>query len=252
MDIENINLNIIASSRKVIHKDRWGAEGFTPLVNKLYYIYEGKMAYSINGHHSIATAGDWILMPLNTTQSFCLISESVDHFYCHFTLTLNDGIDLFSTHQYDSQINLHRIPLENMNPTMPHSFQKHHEIMNVLYAYMNQSSIKKKCSKNTYTPALQEIATYIQNNIKTKITIDDLAHAANLHPNYLIRLFKRNYGMSPIHYINALKINLAKDELNYTDHAIGHIADSLGFNDIYYFSRLFKKLTGMSPKQYRK
>jgi AraC-like DNA-binding protein len=78
------------------------------------------------------------------------------------------------------------------------------------------------------------------------------AQRAGFSVPYFSEVFRNHCGVSPIHYFAGLRIRRACELIVQTDLQIGQIADELGFEDRFYFSRLFKKQTGMSPSDYRK
>jgi AraC-like DNA-binding protein len=98
---------------------------------------------------------------------------------------------------------------------------------------------------------LQAVIEYIHLNYDRNITIDELAERAHLHPNYLIRVFKRHFGTSPIQYVNRKRIEEAKWQLTSTDLKLAEIGARVGIPDVSYLSKLFKSSTGLSPTAYR-
>ena len=64
--------------------------------------------------------------------------------------------------------------------------------------------------------------------------------------------FKKRYGKSPVEYRNGIRINSATALLINTDLQVSEIATRCGFEDAYYFSRIFKKIVGVSPRKYRR
>jgi AraC family transcriptional regulator of arabinose operon len=82
--------------------------------------------------------------------------------------------------------------------------------------------------------------------------IEDLAKQCGISVSHYSRLFHQRTGSSPINYFNMLKIQSSCQHLYFTDRSIKEIAIALGFDDQYYFSRLFTKLIGVSPLKYRK
>ena len=83
-------------------------------------------------------------------------------------------------------------------------------------------------------------------------TIYDIASASNMSVGHLQRLFKSWSGLSPIAYRSMLRINHAKTMLRDTELSVSSISYTIGFEDPLYFSKVFHKATGLSPRQYRK
>jgi len=92
---------------------------------------------------------------------------------------------------------------------------------------------------------------YIQEHHRETIRLEQIVHHLGISESRLILLFKKNTGKTPINYINQVKINHAKDLLLNSDKTIKETAFELGFQDEFYFSRVFKKLEGISPKDFR-
>lgn len=97
-----------------------------------------------------------------------------------------------------------------------------------------------------------KVKKFIEKNFSQQMSINELASIAALEPSYFIRKFKKSYNITPIGYQMELKINAAKTLLKTTDLRMNYIAEKVGFNDIYYFSKLFKKITGVPPSEFRK
>lgn len=104
---------------------------------------------------------------------------------------------------------------------------------------------------NSDADVLQQVIQYINDNYQQKITVQDLGAIANMSGIFLSRLFKRAFGISPIHYVNLLRLNKAKELLLYSSFNITQIAEATGFQGIHYFSRYFTEKEGMSPLEFR-
>lgn len=98
---------------------------------------------------------------------------------------------------------------------------------------------------------LQNVISYIIQNYSSPITMEELAGIAHMSQSNLHAVFKKQFAISPISYINHYRITLAAEELLQTDKPIGDIAISVGIPDQLYFSKLFKKIYGVSPRAYR-
>jgi len=96
------------------------------------------------------------------------------------------------------------------------------------------------------------IIEFMRARYKDDISISDMAETFRLNPTYMSRIFKRQTGTTPTRFLTELRINHAKKMISDNpDLEIKEIASALGFVDQGYFSRLFKKETGMSPGSYR-
>ena len=98
---------------------------------------------------------------------------------------------------------------------------------------------------------IDAVERLMRNNLHQELSLDTLAHYSELSKFHFSKKFKELTDTSPIqHFIN-MKIQRACFELDNSAKTIKDISEGLGYNDPYYFSRLFKKSVGMSPKQYR-
>ncbi|NLY18777.1 MAG: AraC family transcriptional regulator [Clostridiaceae bacterium] len=99
---------------------------------------------------------------------------------------------------------------------------------------------------------LKEIAEYIEESFASKISLSDLSKKFNISISKLCRLFRGFSKFTPMEYIICLRVSAAKNELISTDKKIIEIAEDCGFGSVSNFNKCFKKLTGMSPREYRK
>lgn len=100
--------------------------------------------------------------------------------------------------------------------------------------------------------AIEHTIDYMVNHYHKPLTLQDLAQIAGLSVSHYSRLFKRYAGYSPIDYLTHLRMDRAKELLVLSDYKLKGIAKSVGYNDEFYFSRMFKKVVGMSPSEFAK
>ena len=94
--------------------------------------------------------------------------------------------------------------------------------------------------------------SYIQLNLHQELSVANLAEKANQHADYFSRLFQQYTGERPLKYIHEKRIERAQYLMVTTQMTYAEIAIQTGFENIFYFSKIFKKITGMSPGNYKK
>lgn len=99
-------------------------------------------------------------------------------------------------------------------------------------------------------PAEQALR-YIHEHYAEPLTLDKLASMLDCSPSHLSRIFKQRASCSPIEYMIRLRVGKARHLLIHTDASLQDIAAAIGYSDVYYFSRIFKKQSGLSPLKYR-
>ena len=93
---------------------------------------------------------------------------------------------------------------------------------------------------------------YINDNVSTNISLDSVAEYIYLSPSYFSRLFKKEMGINFIDYLNKVRIEESKKYLTDLKISLSDIANTVGFTDQSYYTKVFKKIEGISPGQYRK
>lgn len=94
------------------------------------------------------------------------------------------------------------------------------------------------------------VKKYIKEHIEEKLTLNKVAKEFNISPNYLSILFSKHSDIGFSDYINQNKVEAAKKMMADGNYKIYEISDKLGFESAFYFSRVFKKVTGVSPRDY--
>ena len=93
---------------------------------------------------------------------------------------------------------------------------------------------------------------YMKEHYQRDISLSELAEVAGVSPNYLSRLFKEETGINFVDWLNKLRIEKAVQLMENSTMKIYEIAEKVGFSNYKYFSSIFKKITGHTPKQYQK
>jgi AraC family transcriptional regulator len=95
-------------------------------------------------------------------------------------------------------------------------------------------------------------AKYVQDNIHKNLTVKELADKACMSEPNFFKVFKHQYGITPVEYINQQRIHLAMKLLQNTQYPISDIGFACGYNNLNYFLKVFKKTIGVTPMSYRR
>ena len=114
-----------------------------------------------------------------------------------------------------------------------------------------ENSIELSTPKRLVKEHIASAVKYINDNYCHKISVGDVAAECFVSPHYLSNIFKREMGFSPQKYILDVRIKRAKELLLLEHLSITDIANSVGYSDVLAFSKIFKKVEGVSPRGYR-
>lgn len=237
---------------------------------ELIRILEGRFTISLGGITYDAAAGDMIFV------SEGLIHGGTPH-NCLYECIVFDLKSLFmhgsAMKQYMTQITRHTITVQSHFTRADASLC---EVANRLFLSMNQKAsayelnsagalysffgilfqkelytINSEADKRSLKKAtqLKAVLEYIENHFSEEITLEAMSRMAGMSPKYFCRYFKTFLHKTPIEYLNHKRIEQACYELNVLDHSVTEVGYNCGFHDTSYFIRIFKKYTGITPKQ---
>lgn len=118
------------------------------------------------------------------------------------------------------------------------------------YEQNNRSSLPKSVSMRSEDELFNRIISYMEENLSSRLTIDSICSDNLVGRSMLQKLFREYTNQGVIDYFSHMKVNAAKQLIRNQQMNFTQIADFLGYNSIHYFSRQFKKITGMTPSEY--
>ena len=222
----------------------------------LIYITDGQLSFDIDGNEHIAKKGSAIIFPPNYLYKY-RGSSTTRYLYAHFTGSYADkfveecGFDNLPC-IIENDFN---IEIQNKFNLLINTFLLNESLSIQRCACLLQEiliDIYKDNKDKANSSLLKASLKYIHSFFTSKIEIPYLASLENLSNSRYVAVFKNQTGKSPNEYIIDLRLQLAKNLLDNTNMSIRQISESIGYNDQYFFSRLFKKHLGVSPQQYRK
>jgi AraC-like DNA-binding protein len=234
------------------------------LTSILMYCSAGSGFYSINGSdRQTLSAGQVIIIPPNTPHVYGASKEAPwSVYWVH-----SNGLFFESYYKLLSS----RLPVEItdiMGNTIKELFRQCFTLLKTPwqieeYFYVCQLTgtimAMISCTGKESDPevvvqtnrSITKTITFIKDHLHDKIELDDLTRVSNLGRSQLHNLFRRATGYAPIEYFLHAKIQAASKDLYFSELPVKDIAFSYGIDDPYYFSRIFKKIMGVSPQRYR-
>lgn len=219
--------------------------------------------FCCNGENVKVSKNDFIVVNSNEIHSFSA-EGAVEHFYILIWPKFFEDIDfeniIIETHiKKDSFIKECVLNMYNEYKQKKAGYDMHIKAYAyMLTGYLMRNYKKERLTENdiiqkrTKIKRLDKIFEYISENYRGNITTAQIAKMCYLNESYLCRFFKKATGITLLSYINEYRIEKAAVLLRNTEENITNVALNAGFSDLNYFSRIFKKNMGCSPKEYRK
>lgn len=240
---------------------------------EIFYLKSGKCTYTVNKKRYRLEAGDiFIVAPGDSHSTFYEGSSPCERIIVYSKLD-QLSVAFWDSHpqirtsfQKTGRVLINEYGREQINVIIDQMEQEHHmplsfseEIMKLLLMELllciDRSGIfVYECIEQPYNPSqdIEKALRYIDMNYKTQITLDEVADKINLTPTYLSRKFRKVTGTTFKEYLTQIRIKQASQALLTTDDSITQIALDCGFGSSNYFKDIFKKMTGVSPRTYRK
>lgn len=189
--------------------------------------------------------------------------EETDFLWWHFTYNIHHVVDVLPFLQIPYIYKLkNRKRFEDVFEELMLSMSKERHLPNIilqkakslelLYLLLDNALASSKTSTESQpSHSFLSILLKIVTQPEATLSLADLAEQLHMNPTYISNHFKATFGKSPILLHREVKIAKAKSLLEMREMNITEISEKLGFNDIQTFTRLFKKYTGISPRQYK-
>ena len=142
----------------------------------------------------------------------------------------------------------HNLPAEQLTALPTGSMEL---LENSVREYVTETLSRIGRTEENIDSIIYKVKQYIDQNYSTNLSLDALATMVHLSPSYFSKLFKREMGENLSTYILNTRVERAKFLLRTTDKKAYEIAEAVGIYDPVYFSKIFKKSTGLKPKEYR-
>lgn len=226
----------------------------------LHHIIDGTYTVEIDGKEYLCQPGDtFFIFPQTAYSMSCSATERCEYCWVGFSGLESDMILQYLRVSKENPIihsgststvrTLHSEIYNARGETLAASFAMASKLYLLFSHLLSETSQKESAEENDY---LQKALEYIHRHFTEDITVNDVCSHLNVSRSWLFRIFSTLIGESPSNYITAQRLALACSFLRDTQMNISEIADRVGYADSLYFSRIFKKHVGFSPREYRR
>lgn len=230
---------------------------------ELFYIVGGQGQFSIDGERFPVSADQLVIVNPNITHT----EVSYEAHPLEYIVIGIEGLELsvdgnnggrfciFSFPKDNNALTCMQYILQEMQMREPHHQTLCQAYMEILVVQLMRDASFSGTSVSADPVNSRQCTTirrYIDSHYKEPLTLDLLAEKANVNKYYLSHIYKEAYGISPISYMIACRIQEGKRLLADTDLSLSQISSILGFSSPSYFSQSFRKVEGISPVEYRK
>lgn len=233
----------------------------------LIYCLDGSGKLTLDGKNYRVTAGDLFVIPKGLSHHYethnknpwtiywvHFDGQDAEHFIAHLYQNKNRlknpiirlGIHAKLTSEFGALLES-RQSIYDLNAFI--SASNH---LRQILAYIAQLQPLERQRQSADSFDLEAIHSLMQTRLHEQLDLETLAQQINLSKYHFVKRYKELTGTTPINHFIHLKIERACYLLDVTPKNINEIAFALGYEDAYYFSRIFKKIMGVSPSQYRK
>lgn len=242
--------------------------------NLLVVMISGEAVFNLESESITLSRGEILVIPANTLYTAITDSEC-EYYFFHFdgAISKEDKDFYYVKKKYYPSFTLPNYENSklyfDLKTTDTDVYQKIFTSVLTCVKYQNQMSYTNKIlfnaellkilvflgttlerSEKQLPPALEKMMIYITSHITSPISVTELSNVASISVSYAGRLFTKYLNMTMKEYINHQKLLYSVELFENSSMNVSQIADYLGYNDIFYFSRIFKKKFGKSPTKY--
>lgn len=263
------------------HNADWNWKDVSSPFIRIYYVLEGEAVIHLAEHNVRLLPRHLYFIPAYTVHSYECHGLFV-HYYLHVYEGFKNEMNLQEVYELPIEVEgsevaaqlfehlCNRLPEARLPHSDPNSYDTSAQTSDYVQRYrdmalwekmelrgamlMIMSHFIRQAKPRVWTQdeRMKRVLEYVHSHISDNIGVEQLANVACITKPYFIRLFKHEFGFPPVQYINRKKVERAQLLLFTTNKTVKEVAFILGFSDQNYFIRLFHKLTGITPQEYRR
>lgn len=216
---------------------------------------KGKIFYSFENTYFEVGENELLYLPKSSNYTYQVDSGDCEYMQVEFDLfETENGVKkdvIFSENPCKKEINAKKVQSCINDIINGYNSEIHEYKYKAFFSLYEMISMYLHIADNKKIYRISKALKYIEENKFNKIYIEDLAQMCNMSQAQFRRIFRENMGCSPIKYKNNLIINAACEMLKIESFTVSEVACALDFDDVYSFSKFFKRETGISPNAYK-
>ena len=230
--------------------------------HQLIYILEGRLEIKSTLYNGIIHTGNMVVLPSGTEPiSFIPITEPISAYCIRFT-SASVSRSAGSWSIIDALPSISGIVRVQSIPVTRHKFEQIHRLWKESLSFTNPlhiawlelwESIRSEMilEEPNLESKLQHIVNHMDLHYEEEFQVEDMARHSGVTPTIFFKRFKVSTSQSPLQYITRIRIEQARNLLVEGEAPIREVAHTVGYSDVYYFRRIFKKVIGIPPYRYR-
>ena len=242
---------------------------------EFYYVAENEMVITVDSEKYLLSAGEFICVPPMSWHAMEPHETYATGIAISFDATgypeeifegklspfekqlLSNILNIYAKNCNESEFHLKMLSDKNSDEEKDFGYGQALKVnieclmLNILQEHIQNEKQKSRRAK-TYNVLAQNTLSYLENHFKENPSLQEIADNLNYSVPHVCRVFKQNYNESIVNYITKLKIDEAMRLIEENNMTFREISDSLNFDNVAYFTRIFKQQTGMTPSSYRK
>lgn len=258
----------------------WGHCDISSPFVRLYYVKQGRAVLHLPKGDMETTPGHMYLIPSYVPHSYDC-DPGFEFYYLFVFQGMERGLSVFQTYDFPYEVcsneatqllfenYCHLYPQLNLPTDDAESFNAHpsyreyvaaymqmahherlqlHGLVEILFSYFVKHSRPRAVMRNDRVASLMK---YVHEHIEEALSTEILAQEACVTACHLIRMFRTALGITPLRYIMQCKVQYAQTLLLRTELSVKEVGEAVGFKDVSYFIRLFRRQIGVTPHEYR-
>ena len=244
---------------------------------ELTLVTKGQMAYKVNNDSFILTQGQALFGNSSTLHTGCMLNNlDCEYYSITFEPKLIYGYDnsnvfykyikpiiqnySLSAIHFDKSLPWHQKIIQIIENIIKIDSEKYPTYELDIHSYLsnfwkllflnNNTTVDTQSDKNKYD-RIRDIVSYVEKNYTSQITLDDVAKSIHICKSECSRFFKKYMNITLFEFIAEYRIEKSINYLINTNYSIIEIANLVGYNDSNYYTKVFHKIKGCSPKHYR-